>query len=381
MAEFQLSSNALGPVEVEMLRKRLEELRGEFGREEEQDALHAGAARSAYEGLAGQPLPQQGVEAGIEQLFGDMGSIISRRPEISERSREDVKQRGAMLLQQRIQNIQILRDRYQEEANKIGKLDPIKSLEFAEKTERMNKVLEQLHARDMAEFGAKAAMDRTTVEQTGAGQRAQLAADTDIRVAEINSDARLLGALSRAGTGEDGKPMTAKDYDTLLGDLDNRFIVKGQPVNKKAYHMYKAALIGMTPPGGMTEQQWLRKVQTKLIGALNGKKLDAKTLTEVVQARALHFEVPPAAPLPAGTDPLNAPAVEAPGTPPDAALELIDEANELLNGDMKATGGMAAARKQQAQRRLNQIQAILKNRFGLRMGLPPAEVEGITVRP
>jgi hypothetical protein len=288
----------LGPLEVAALRKRIEDLLGEESTRQGTLQRTAGEARSAYEDLAGSALPQLNpVESGTQQLFGDVASVISRRPEFGERTREDIKQRGAMLLQQRIQNIQLLRDRYQEEASKVGKLDPIKALELNEKTERMNKLLEQLHERDIAVFGAQQAGERTDKEQAGAKEREAMGNATAIKVAEINADARLLNALASGGK---GTATTPDEHAKLIADWQSKFIVKGKPVDATKKPFYQQGLLAFPPPTGMTDVQWVDKMQRAFIGGNGGKPLSERQLTDIIAARAMHFAVepppPPAAP-------------------------------------------------------------------------------------
>src|SRR3989304_2779182 len=226
-AQFSLPD--LGPFEVEALSRRIRALTEEMSAEQ---LRRRGAAGSAFEELQtaqAAPPPELGaMEAALPQLFGDVASVISRRPEFGERTREDIKQRQAMLLQQRMQNIQVLRDKYVALAEQAEKLDPIKALEHSEKVERYNKLLEQLHDREMTGFKA-----------TKAGELAQLAARTDIRVAEINREAdfaRLTASTRTAASKE--------DYDTERQKIFQTFMEKGQ-VKKGSRNLLKVALFNL----------------------------------------------------------------------------------------------------------------------------------------
>src|SRR3972149_869090 len=212
-AQFSLPD--LGPFEVEALSRRIRALTEEMSAEQ---LRRRGAAGSAFEKLQtaqAAPPPELGaMEAALPQLFGDVASVISRRPEFGERTREDIKQRQAMLLQQRMQNIQVLRDKYVALAEQAEKLDPIKALEHSEKVERYNKLLEQLHDREMTGFKA-----------TKAGELAQLAARTDIRVAEINREAdfaRLTASLLFA----QGQRLFVRQDALLKAAFEEQVVVK-----------------------------------------------------------------------------------------------------------------------------------------------------------
>ena len=289
---------ALGPLEVSALRKRIEELLSEETTRQGGLAQQAGTSRSAYEGLAGAPLPQlEPIESGTQQLFGDMASIISRRSEFGDRTREDVKQRGAMLLQQRIQNIQILRDRYQEDAAKIGKLDPIKALELSEKTERMNKLLEQLHERDLAEFNQGQATLRSREGDVAAMERTREQSRSAAEVANINSQAELMRWLASGG-GADKGALTTEKREERKNAFKGLFLKPEQKeVPTKARPMYQQGLITMSPAAGQTAEQWTNEMVREFSAAQGGKPLNQRQVEDIVRARALHFAVdqePPA---------------------------------------------------------------------------------------
>lgn len=371
----------LGPLEIAAIRRRVEELTGEFRKEEQQDVLSAGRARSAYEGLAGAPLPEvDPLAGGTQQLFGDVASVISRRPEFGQRTREDIKQRGAMLLQQRMQNIQLLRDRYQEEAAKIGKLDPVKALEFSEKTERMNKLLELLHERDMAEYREGQATLRQEQGDKAAGERTQAEIAGRENVARINAQV----AGMRATVTGSVKPATAADRQEQITKLLDLYKDKGKlPTDRNTRYAIAQSVIGVPLYEGQTEREWALDAARAVMSMGFKRRIkgvdvpDATGVMMLKLTRARFFGEE----LPEGPPDLNAPAVEKPGTPPDAALELIDEAKELMP-ELQAKGPLSEPRRRQAQRRLNQIQAILRARYNLNLlqqgGI---EEEGITVRP
>ena len=358
MATTPFSMPDLGPLELEILRRRIAELRGEEDTRQEGLGRTAGAARTAYEGMAGAPLPEQHpLESGTQQLFGDMASIISRRPEFGERTREDVKQRGAMLLQQRMQNIQLLRDRYQEEAAKVGKLDPIKALELSEKTERMNKLLEQLHERDITGFREGREDARNTERVRGGISEANIRADADRYQADASRSASL------------GK-LPEDKFDARRLDIFNQFKdTKGKGgILKNNRPLAAASILGITRAGEASDAWQSRTVQD-LENIFGKGKMPKEFVTQLQFWKATHF--PPQkkdkrqstdeTPVVGGVTteaPMPRVTIEAPGGEvPPRAQPLVDEALRLLP---RTTGARGPSELVVQRRHVLQLQKIMQ---------------------
>lgn len=365
MADFE-QLMGLGPLIMKRLQDEIEGLRGGMSQDLGRRRQAADTAFGALEEAGRAPQPEAGPAEGIQQLFGDVGSIISRRPEFGQRSREDIQQRVAGLRDQRMQNLQILRDKYHAAAQQLDKVDPIKALEYNEKVERVSKLLEQGMEMEKVKYTQDQESKRNTERVQGGITEANIRADADRYGAELAHDSRLLNALSGAGN----KAATTKvERAELLDALRKQFVVKGK---LKSPNLYRAGLLDLPPYEGQSEEQWIREMQEGFRTAKGGGKLDRRDLEEIVRNRARWFPSAPSVPGETSTTApgtgaanLRAPAVETPGTPPDAALELIDEATELIETELKATGPLAATRRQQAQARLDKIEAILNSRFNL----------------
>ena len=379
----------LSALEVASLRKQLEDM---FSREETRMRGlrgQAGEARGAYEDLAAAPAPEvSGIESGLQQLFGDMGSIISRRPELGERSREDIKQRGAILRQQRIQNIQILRDKYQVLAQRAEKFDPIEALKYTEKSVRMGKLLDQDHEKEVLTTKGTQATGLQTQADEAAMARTRVQTAGELDVANVNADTRLLKALA-LGRGA----TTDKEYDDLLGNLDKLYVEKGKATTKDArtFYQYKGQLLSIKPSPDITLEQWKQKMITKLTGQKGGKLGDG-ALGEIIIAGAMHYAPTKATPTKkaaavAGTTPIT--EVSATRPPQDVIIESPTgqlrgraelAANELQNLvriiARPARGPSEQVIHQRARKRISQLIRIIED-SGARVTFPPPEVAGV----
>jgi hypothetical protein len=380
----------MSPSILDTIQQRL--LEGEAAR---QKTLmeNSNTAYQDYQGAVNAPIPAPGAATGVEQLFGDVASVLSRRPEFAQRTSQNIQQRRAEMLQKRIENIQTLHDRYLQQAELVGKIDPIKEIELRKAAEQQAKLIENIQENEKLATVGKQAMERTQAEQQGAMARTQEESRSRAEVAQIGSQAEIMRYLASENKGN----LKKADRIKQLTDIRGQFIKPGQTeIPQKVRGIYMESILSVPPAEGQTEQQWLGEMQNAWRAAKNGKKLSPGEVARLVEARAQHTfgdtqttvtpspEPGQAQPLPPGVNPLTAPAQEVPGTPPDAALELIDEANQLVNDELTATGGMATARRQQAMVRLRRIQAELKIKYGLNMILPQKQgdiqVPGVEVK-
>lgn len=345
--------------------------------EQDRQAGLRGAAEQAYgtyTGATAAPMPQPDLMGeGIQQLFGDVGSIIAQKPEFAARSREDIMAKRAMMLQQRGENLQILRDKYITAAAQVGKMDPIKEMQYREKADRLSKLLDQ-----------QGELELQGVKETGAGERAQLAAKTDIEVANINSQAELMRWLaSGAGQNEKGT-MTPEKRTERLTNITKEFIdPKSKGVIKESIPLYLASILAVPPAVGQTEDKWTAEVVEHILGATKRKTMDAHQQELFKRSRLIHFPPSPpkikeaavdisASPI-AGAEAmaeLNIPRVilEAPtGTiPRGKPQELVNELRFILPKTVGARGPSELVIQRRAALRVQKIIEELRKR-GIRV--------------
>lgn len=148
------------------------------------------------------PLPQQPAFA-PSQFFGDLASIISRRPEFQERAQQSTLAKRGEQLRLRAENLQALRDNYLQAAEQAKEIDPLAAIKYREKVATQDKALEQINEqmKFTRESGAKADL-----------QKAELASKE--KIAQILANARIQAAKLRATTTAN-KPATLAERNVL----------------------------------------------------------------------------------------------------------------------------------------------------------------------
>jgi len=124
----------------------IEQQRSELASNVARALEEAQGAGQEYQEAAAAPPPQ--LEPGAEflpALFGNIASVLAQTPEYRQRAQEGIQQQKAMLLQTRAQNLQALRDVYQQKAEAAQRLGDMETQEKARvKHEQISKLYDQI---------------------------------------------------------------------------------------------------------------------------------------------------------------------------------------------------------------------------------------------
>jgi len=266
----------------------------------------AGEAFQELQTQASAPPPEPSpYETGVSQLFGDVGSIIAGRPEFAARAREDVTQRRAMLLHQREQNLQILRDKYVAAARSAENIDPELSLKYNEKVEQLSKQLDDIARRGQIQLEGSLAMQR--VEKQG---------ETDRDVATIRGEYDLAIANLRMLTGGSAgmKIASPQAFDKAVTDIMGLYKKSGSlPSDSKVRFSLASQVSALQPWEGATERAYTAKLAQHMMGLGFKRKMHGVFVPDptgqaiIRSALGLHF--PKEKPETTGTTQTEAPQV------------------------------------------------------------------------
>jgi len=124
----------------------IEQQRSELASNVARALEEAQGAGQEYQEAAAAPPPQlaPGAEF-LPALFGNIASVLAQTPEYRQRAQEGIQQQKAMLLQTRAQNLQALRDVYQQKAEAAQRLGDMETQEKARvKHEQISKLYDQI---------------------------------------------------------------------------------------------------------------------------------------------------------------------------------------------------------------------------------------------
>lgn len=236
------------------------------------------------------------MEAGLEQLFGNVASIVSRRPEFQQGASENIGRRRAMLLQARQQNLRLLEQRYQQQAEAVGKIAPEQEIAVREKIQRLHKMMEQDF--EAAQLTRKLDADSANVGATNdtrlEEQRLQGEAMRD--VARIGADSRIEIAELRAEAAE-GQALAKSDFDKIWTDTMQKFSDEKGGIPRQNKPVIKAALLPLTQQGD-TREIYERRLAEAFM-AIEGRKTLTPEEFQMIRAmsvlKGLPFTPEPAA--------------------------------------------------------------------------------------
>lgn len=264
-------------------------------------------AGQQYQQAAGAPVPQPSpLDVLIPTLFGNVASVIGRKPEYAEQGQASVKQQRADLLKSRADNLQALRDTWEVKAQAAKQAGDLEAEQTAlAKKEQLTKTLQQVlesqrHANAVAledkrqanRLALKAAPGGGGVQQKIVDQSDPQAIAHAIEEGRMHPDTsklgRLVGPVVASVLAKDGYNQakalqtynaTAKHYGSLNGRLQLQIrqsantVLQGlNDVEKLADQLYQIA-----PSSRMTPLNELIVKGSREWGALSPEAQDLAT--------------------------------------------------------------------------------------------------------
>jgi hypothetical protein len=119
------------------------ELQSQLSQRAQAAAQAASQAGQAYQGAAQAPSPEPGVADQLPGLFSNVASVLSGNQAYGQRAHENLKQRHDTLLQNRLQNLQALKDQFDQKARAA---EQIGNLQAAEDARLQSEKFARVHA-------------------------------------------------------------------------------------------------------------------------------------------------------------------------------------------------------------------------------------------
>lgn len=141
---LQGTLDTVGGLPIVRSQQEADEMMAAIQRDQAARQASASGAYQDFQGAQAQGPPQPSPLDALPQFLSNIASIVSQRPEFSERREKSIAAQRGELLSRRQENLRTLENRYEELAKQAQEIDPVKALEYQEKRGKLLKEQEKL---------------------------------------------------------------------------------------------------------------------------------------------------------------------------------------------------------------------------------------------